>query len=169
MVKTVELMVVAYTPVPCFLFPVSMQTTFCPTPKAPGNDAHEPRPSISQHRKSSPGNNADESHKGKAKGKNRPKEPPHPTPPKPSHRPGRGTSLTANMLTAHLIPLNNHHTATPPRLIPPLATPATIPAPIQRLERAPRQRALGQQGRQRGGGRVAFERGRHRVRDRLHG
>lgn len=86
-----------------------------------------------------------------------------------SHRPGHRTSLAANMLAPHLVALDDHHAAAPPLLVPPLAAPAAVPAPVQRLERTPWQRALGQQRRQRRRGGVALEARRHGVRDRLPG
>lgn len=72
------------------------------------------------------------------------------------------------MLTPYLVSLNDHDAATPPLFVPPLTAPAAVPAAVARLERAPRQRALGQQWRQRRRRRIAREARRQRVGDRLH-
>lgn len=67
------------------------------------------------------------------------------------------------MFTPHLRPLNDHDAAAPPLLVPAFAAPAAVPAAVERLKRAPRQRTLGQQRRRR---RVqgVLEAGRQRVR-----
>lgn len=87
------------------------------------------------------------------------------SPPFASHC--RRTRLTADVLTPHLRALDEHDAAAPPLLVPPLAAPAAVPAPVERLERAPRQRALGQQRRRRRVRRVPLEARRQRVRARL--
>lgn len=73
------------------------------------------------------------------------------------------------MFTPHLRTLDDHDAAAPPLLVPALAAPAAVPAAVQSLKGAPRERALGQQRRRRRIGWVALETGRQRVRAGLRG
>lgn len=91
----------------------------------------------------------------------------HPWTPVSSQCPSRRTGLAADVVAPHLVPLDDHDAAAPALLVEALAAPAARPAPAQRLERAARQRALGQQRRRRCPRRVAREARRQRVRDRL--
>lgn len=51
---------------------------------------------------------------------------------------------TADVLALHQVPVNQHDAAAAARLVPGLAAPAAVPAPVLRLERAvPSQRAAG--------------------------
>lgn len=86
-----------------------------------------------------------------------------------SNQTSRRASLAADMLAPDLVPFDNHDTAAPALLVPPLPAPAAVPAAVAQLERAPRQRALWQQRARRGGGRAPLEAGRQRVGDGLAG
>lgn len=91
-------------------------------------------------------------------------------PPKPRrslHQAGRCTRLAADMLAPDLSPLDDHDAAAPPLLVPPLAAPAAVPAPVAHLERAPGQGALGQQRARRRVRGVPLEARRQGVRDGL--
>ncbi|KUI61897.1 hypothetical protein VP1G_11350 [Cytospora mali] len=75
----------------------------------------------------------------------------------PSHQAGRCARLTADMLAPYLVPLDDHDTAAPSLLVPPLSAPAAVPAPVALLERTSREGALGQQRARRGSRRVPLE------------
>lgn len=68
-------------------------------------------------------------------------------PPRLSHSPALSLCCLARrttyMLAPHLAPLDDHHAAAPPALVPRLAAPAAVPPPVARLVGAGHQRALG--------------------------